>query len=87
MSVKSLAESLILQSMEDLSDTEHRAGSLEFFSGEGFRICAQMANMKSEDQVKLLEMVRKLSDITSHLPKTEQVRMRAKRLSVPALYA
>jgi len=87
MSVKSLAESLILQSMEDLSDADNRAGSQEFFSGEGFRICAQMANMSSEEQVKVLEIVRKITSITAPLPKTEKVRLRAARRSVPALYA
>jgi hypothetical protein len=72
--------------MEDLSDSNNRAESLEFFSGEGFRICAQMAGMKAKDQVKVLEMVRKISSIPCELPKTEKVRVRARKLSVPALY-
>jgi hypothetical protein len=86
MGVRTLAESIILQSMEDLSDTSHRAESLEFFSGEGFRICAQMAGMKSEEQVKVLETVRKISSIPCELPKTQRVRQRAKKLAVPSLY-
>jgi hypothetical protein len=86
MGVRTLAESLILQSMEDISDASHRAESLEFFSGEGFRICAQMAGMKAEDQVKVLEMVRKISSIPCELPKPAKVRSRARKLTVPALF-
>jgi hypothetical protein len=86
MGVKSLAESIILQSMEDLSDASHRAESLEFFSGEGFRICAQMAGMEADDQVKILELVRNISSIPCSAPENEKFRARARKFSVPALY-
>lgn len=86
MGVKALAEAIILQSMEDLSDTNHRAESLEFFAGEGFRICAQMAGMKPQAQVKVLELVQNISKIPCSSPKTETVRARARRMAVPALF-
>jgi hypothetical protein len=86
MGVKSLAESIILQSMEDLSDASHRAESLAFFCGEGFRICAQMAGMNAEAQVKILELVRNISSIPCSVPKSEKFRARARKFSVPALY-
>jgi len=84
--VKSLAEAIILQSMEDLSDLRNRAESLEFFGGEGFRICAQMAGMSAEDQVKVLELVQKISKIPCAAPKGAVLRTRAKRHAVPALF-
>ncbi len=72
--------------MEDLSDSSLRAESLEFFTGEGFRICAQMAGMEAEDQVKILELVRKISSIPCSVPETEEFRTRSRKFSVPALY-
>lgn len=86
MGVKSLAEAIILQSMEDLSDIRNRAESLEFFSGDGFRICAQMAGMSANDEVKILELVHKISKIPCSAPKTAAMRSRAKKLAVPALF-
>ncbi len=86
MGVKALAEAIILQSMEDLSDATYRAESLEFFAGEGFRICAQMAQMKPEAQVKVLELVKNISKIPYSSPKAARVRARARRMAVPALF-
>ncbi len=86
MGVKALAESIILQSMEDISDAHHRAESLEFFSGEGFRICARMAGISSEDEVKLLDLVRNISMIPCANEKAARVRARINRRAVPALF-
>lgn len=86
MGVKALAESIILQSMEDLSDAHHRAESLEFFSGEGFRICAQMAGINPEDEVKLLTLVSNISRIPCANEKAARVRARTNRRAVPALF-
>jgi hypothetical protein len=87
MGVKSLAEAIILQSMEDLSDPGARAESLEFFSGEAFRICAQMAGMKPDKQIRILELVQKLSEIPHTASKGERARAVARKMSVPALYS
>lgn len=86
MGVKALAESIILQSMEDLSDAHHRAESLEFFSGEGFRICAGMAGINPEDEVKLLTLVSNISSIPCANEKAARVRARTNRRAVPALF-
>ncbi len=56
-SVKSLAEAIILQSMEDFWGNAYREESIEFFKGEGFRVCAEIAGMGNEDQTKVLEML------------------------------
>ncbi|MDA8088133.1 MAG: hypothetical protein M0Z75_15720 [Nitrospiraceae bacterium] len=56
-SVKSLAEAIILQSMEDFWGNAYREESIEFFKGEGFRVCAEIAGMGQDDQSKVLEML------------------------------
>ena len=58
MKLKNLAEGIILQSIEDLWDNEHREESLVFFRGEDFRTCAELAGMSLIDQVELLNMVK-----------------------------
>lgn len=60
-----LAQAIILQSVEDLWDRRHMAGSVEFFSGEGFHICAQMAGLGPKEKFKMLDLawkVLRLSD-------------------------
>ncbi|MEJ2313392.1 MAG: hypothetical protein P8Y85_01155 [Nitrospirota bacterium] len=86
MGVKSLAEAIILQSMEDLSDSRARAESLEFFSGEAFRICAQMAGMKPAEQMRILQLVQKLSKIPHSAIRGEKVREAVRKMAVPVLY-
>jgi hypothetical protein len=54
---KSLAEAIILQSMEDLSILEYRRESMEFFSGDGFKICADIADININKQSKILLLV------------------------------
>ena len=55
--VKSLAEAIILQSMEDFWSNAYRNESIEFFKGEGFKVCAEIAGMGHEEQSKVLEML------------------------------
>lgn len=62
MSVTSLAEGIILQSIEDLWSSEHSSESADFFSGSEFRACAEMAGMSLVEQVKLLKMVKEVID-------------------------
>ena len=52
-----LAESIILQCIEDLWDQASIKQSTEFFSRRGFSICAGIAGMDICDQLKLLELV------------------------------
>ncbi len=56
-SMKALAEAMILQSMEDFWSSAYKNESMEFFKGEGFHICAEMAGMGREDQMKVLQML------------------------------
>lgn len=55
--MKKLAESIILQCIEDLWDQASIKQSAEFFGRRGFGICAGIAGMDICDQLKLLELV------------------------------
>lgn len=60
MKIRKLAEAIILQSVEDLWDKRHRIESIEFFSGEGFRLCSDMAGFSDREKTKMLGMVRSI---------------------------
>lgn len=60
MCIKSLTEAVIAQAMDDLSDDAERNDSIRFFKGEGFRICAEKADMNLSGQIMLLNMVSKM---------------------------
>lgn len=57
MGLRNLSEAIILQSASDLLDTPRDKDALEFFSGEGFRVCAEMAKMDHDDKIKFLTML------------------------------
>ena len=55
MSLKTLAESIILQAMEDIDNPEQRAECLDFFHGYRFRLFARMAGIESDDIIGFRE--------------------------------
>ncbi len=57
MGYKSLAEAVILQSIEDLWSPSHKNESNDFFDGDGFKICAEIAGMNSIKQFKFLHLL------------------------------
>lgn len=57
MSLRTLSEAIILQSAEDLLSTPHENENIDFFSGEGFRLCAEMAGMSHDDKLTFLNML------------------------------
>jgi hypothetical protein len=57
MGVKSLAEAVILQSFEDFLSHDYEYESREFFEGEGFKLCAEIAGIDSIRKCKLLNML------------------------------
>lgn len=57
--IKTLAEAVILQAMEDLWSKSHRQKSIEFFQGDGFKHYADLAGMAAADRSRLLKMVGK----------------------------
>jgi hypothetical protein len=58
MSVKSLAETVILQSLEDLFSDEDRKESIRFFRGQGFILSADIAGLGSSERQKILDIYR-----------------------------
>ena len=57
MSTQSLAEAVILQSLEDLWNPLYRAESREFFEGSGFKMCAEIAGIDCMKQYKILHIL------------------------------
>lgn len=55
---KSLAESVILQAMEDLYSNAYRNESVEFFNGGGFSTLSEIAGMSIGEKLKLLRMLK-----------------------------
>ena len=55
--IKSLAEGIILQAMEDLWDKDLRDESYHFFKGEGFKICAGLACLDGQEQSRIMSMI------------------------------
>lgn len=60
MRLKGLAEGIILQSIEDLWDKDHKEDCIAFFKGKGFSDCAEMAGMSTSDQIRLLNLVKNI---------------------------
>ncbi|HWR57458.1 MAG TPA: hypothetical protein VN328_01100 [Thermodesulfovibrionales bacterium] len=97
MGLRDLSEAIILQSAADLLSEPHEGEALEFFSGEGFRLCAEMAKMGHDDKLTFLEMLagcisscRKTKDRPAAIPDTKKTvrrwadHHRAKKSSVVA---
>ena len=63
--LKSLMEKIILQSIEDLWTAEERDECINFFRGERFGICADMAGMSLYEQAKLLNLANKIIDFVA----------------------
>jgi hypothetical protein len=58
--LKTLAEAVILQAMEDLWSDTHREKSIEFFEGNGFTHFASLAGMGAVERLRLGKMLGRL---------------------------
>ena len=58
MCVVSLAEAIILQTIEDIWDSRYMTESILFFQSEEFPLCAEMAGMTALEQIRLLNMLK-----------------------------
>ncbi len=65
MGLRELAEGILLQSIEDLSDQQLRGESIAFFRSDEFSICAELAAIDVAGQVKLLNMVKSVVELES----------------------
>ena len=54
---RSLAEAIILQSIEDLWNPVCKRGSLMFFEGDGFELCSEVAGISHIKQLAMLRML------------------------------
>lgn len=61
MGIKVLAEAVILQSMEDLWDKKERDDAIRFFNSEGFSTFAGIAGMNFFEQLRVYNMVNKMT--------------------------
>ena len=66
MRLKNLAETVILQSIEDLFTTDHADESIRFFDGEGFGLAADIAALGVEEKQKIMDMVTRISSRHPH---------------------
>ena len=57
-SILSLADAVVLQSIEDLFSPFFRSGSLTFFNGRGFELCAGVTGMNENQKAGILTMLR-----------------------------
>ena len=55
--LKPLAESVILQAMEDLLSNCNRDESIDFFQGNGFRLYANIAEMRPHEKNILMRLI------------------------------
>lgn len=73
MGVKSIAETLILQCMEDLWDEKHRSESIDFFTGPDFHFYADLAGLDMDKKIELLRLVKRVSRHTRHSNKRKGI--------------
>ncbi len=65
MSLRTLAEAIMLQAAEDFLSEDRREEDVAFFSGEGFRICSDLACMKHSEKCSFLDLVRSSAPVHS----------------------
>lgn len=65
MSLKALAEAIILQAADDFLSEDRNEDDVAFFSGEGFRVCSEMAGMNHLEKCRLLDLVRRAAPVSS----------------------
>jgi hypothetical protein len=82
MGLRDLSEAIILQSASDLLGKPSDEETLQFFTGEGFRICAEMAKLSHDDKLNFLNM---LVDSISACKETKPCRETAARGSKKAI--
>ena len=63
--VRSLAEAVILQSIEDLWNPVYKRGSLRFFENDGFELCSEIAGIRYIKQLAMLRMLANAGPKTS----------------------
>ena len=73
MSLKTLAEAVIIQSAGDIMDKHQQADAAAFFAGEGFRICSCIAGMDHAAQSVILNLIRRRVMLSGRLRQYDYV--------------
>ncbi len=60
MYLRGLAETIILQSIEDLWSSRYRENSVKFFKGNGFIICSEIAGLNSGERHRILRLLKRV---------------------------
>jgi len=63
---RKIAEAIILQAVEDLWNPVYRKESIEFFTGEGFAICAKIVGMGLYKKLRLVRLIKKAVQTKDH---------------------
>jgi hypothetical protein len=63
---RKIAEAIILQAVDDLWSPVHRKESIEFFTGEGFVICARIVGMGLYEKLRLIQLIKKAIQKKDH---------------------
>jgi len=82
--VESLMEGIILQCIADLWIGGEIDACIHFFRGEGFAICAKIAGINSNDQVKMLNLANKIIDLHTAVRDKQKHTEHKKEFSTPA---
>jgi hypothetical protein len=77
MGLKALAEAIILQAVEDFQKEDRQEEEVLFFSGEGFRLCSEMAGMDHADKCAVLDIIRESTPV--HYPKKKKYALRGRQ--------
>ena len=83
--VESLMEGIILQCIADLWMGGEIDACIQFFRGEGFSICANLAGMNLHDQVKVLNLANKIIDLHTAVRDKQKRTANKKEFFTPAM--
>ena len=83
--VESLMEGIILQCIADLWIGGEIDACIHFFRGEGFAICAKIAGINLNDQVKVLNLANKIIDLHTAVSDKQKCTENKKGFLTPAM--
>jgi hypothetical protein len=82
MGLKALAEAIILQAVGDFLREDRQEEDVLFFSGEGFRLCSEMAGMDHAKKCALLDIIRGSAPVSHPVKKKYALRGRQRVMHI-----
>jgi hypothetical protein len=83
--VEGLMEGVILQCISDLWIGGEIDACIQFFKGEGFTVCANLAGMTLHDQVKVLNLASKIIDLHTTVTDKQKLIENKEEFFTPAM--